>query len=102
MTGSKRKRRNTQRNQSIRKKGGAKKQIARRRNELIGKGLFENIRKWFVKTAYKMTPVPKKLFFAKVLDKKTGKLKPASVLPREFWRSAGVPKAHLDKFHYMT
>ena len=97
-----RKRRSLQRGQPIRKKARSKKRGGKRRNEFIGKGLFENIRNWFTKTAYKMTPVPKKLFFAKVLDKKTGKWKPASVLPREFWKSAGVPKAHLDKFHYIT
>ena len=93
MAGSQRKTRK-RKHQVSKKKPTVKKQI--------GKGLFKNIRNWFVKTAYKLTPVPNKLFFAKVVDKKIGKLKPASVLPREFWRSAGVPKAHLDKFHYIT
>ena len=87
-------------------KGKKKKNVRSRRRggrkELRGGGLFENVRNWFAKTAYKMTPVPKKLLFMKVKDNKTGKLSRASVLPRSFWKATGVPKSHLDQFKYLT
>ena len=53
-------------------KGKKKKNVRSRRRggrkELRGGGVFENVRNWFTKTAYKMTPVPKKLLFMKVKD----------------------------------
>ncbi len=81
----------------------AKRKRRRRRIKRIkGKGLFENIQNWVVKTAIGISPIPglQRELKPKIRKKGWKKDKPVQFIPREVWRAAGVPKKTLDKFVY--
>ena len=73
------------------------------RNELIGGNIFDNIRKSFVKTAIKTTPMPmmQKGLKPRDLNKKTGKWEKVNLIPRAAWKYAGVPDKALNKWKYI-
>ena len=82
---------------------GKRRKQRRRIKRIKGKGLFENIQNWVVKTAIGISPIPGLQRELKPTIKKKGwkKAKPLQFLPREWWRAAGVPKKTLDKFAYV-
>ena len=87
-------------------RGKKKKNVRSRRRggrkELRGGGVFENIKKWFVKSAIKVTPVQnmQRGLKATVYDPKTKTTKPICFLPRKAWQEAGVKDKTLDKYYY--
>ena len=82
-----------------------KKRLVKRkvkRKMLYGRGIFDKIRNWSVKTAISLTPFPmlQKALQPRVLNKKTGKWEKVNLLPRGVWKNAGVPDKALDKWKY--
>ena len=67
-----------------------------------GEGLFENIQRWFVKHAIKVTPVAnmQKGLQAVVYDPKTKTRQSVSWLPGRIWKEAGAKDRMLNKYYY--
>ncbi len=91
-----RKKRRGRRRRRRRRYGAVSKEILR------GRGLFDNIKHWFVKNAIKLTPLREVQRSLKPTIKKKGwkKAKKVQFLSREFWRHAGVPRKKLDPYYY--
>ena len=88
------------RKQKKQKRPKQKKQ--KKRMKLHGGGIFDKIKHWFFKTAIKATPmgILQKGTNPRVFNKKTGKWERVNIIPRSFWKEAGVPDKELDKWRY--